>query len=150
MYFDWTTIFVVVLICAGIGAAITSAKERGPWEGLALGGLLGIIGVVIAACLSKGTPLAPSGMVAVKCPRCNAVQNVTEGQPHYECWQCHTASPAPGFENAVPPGTRQQSGSPRNVKCYRCNGEHEVLPTAATSKCPNCQTTLKLTGRPAE
>jgi hypothetical protein len=36
-------------------------------------------------------PKAPPGMRAVKCPRCNTVQNIPETRPEYECWQCKAA-----------------------------------------------------------
>lgn len=96
---DWSAAIIVWLICAGVGAAITSSKNRGAGEGLVIGGLLGILGVIITLCLSKQLPAAPPGMLAVQCPRCNAVQNVPEGQPQYQCWQCHSLCPAPGFED---------------------------------------------------
>jgi uncharacterized membrane protein YeaQ/YmgE (transglycosylase-associated protein family) len=84
MNMNVTMLIVGAVLCAVIGAVITEAKDRGPWEGVFLGGLLGIIGIVIAACLSKELPPAPIGRVAVKCPRCNAVQNVPTGETQYE------------------------------------------------------------------
>lgn len=78
-------IILLWLLCAVIGGAISNSKNRGWAEGLVLGGLLGIIGVIIALCLRSG---APSGMQAVACPRCNAQQNIPVNAPSFECWQC--------------------------------------------------------------
>jgi uncharacterized membrane protein HdeD (DUF308 family) len=56
------SLFLVIwLACAAIGATITSSKNRGAASGLFLGLLLGIIGVIIAACLSKQSPAPPKG-----------------------------------------------------------------------------------------
>lgn len=97
---SWSFAVIVWIVCAGIGAAICHSKNRNVGEGLALGGLLGIIGLVITVCLPSELPKAPPGMIALQCPRCNAVQNVSAGQPRYQCWQCHITNAAPGFEPA--------------------------------------------------
>ncbi len=97
---SWSFAVLVWIVCAGIGAAISNSKNRGAGEGLALGGLLGIIGLVIAVCLPRELPKAPPEMIALQCPRCNAVQNVSAGQPRYQCWQCHTTNASPGYEPA--------------------------------------------------
>lgn len=81
--------FVVIwLICAAIGAAITSSKNRGAMTGFFLGLILGIIGVIIAIFLPKQAPLPPLGMRAIRCPRCNADQNIPVSATSCECWQC--------------------------------------------------------------
>ena len=50
------------LFCAAIGAAIAKSKNRNWTEGLLLGGLLGVIGVIIELCLRAQAPgLPPSG-----------------------------------------------------------------------------------------
>lgn len=79
---------VILLVCAAIGAAITHAKNRGALVGFFLGVILGIIGVVIALVLPKKAPPAPLGMRAIRCPRCNADQNIPVGATSWECWQC--------------------------------------------------------------
>jgi uncharacterized membrane protein YeaQ/YmgE (transglycosylase-associated protein family) len=43
----------VWLICIIAGALISQSKNRPPWEGALCAALLGIIGVVILACLNK-------------------------------------------------------------------------------------------------
>lgn len=49
-----TTLLVIVwLVCGIFGALIFQAKNRTPWKGAVLGFLLGLIGVFIAALLSK-------------------------------------------------------------------------------------------------
>lgn len=38
-------------------------------------------------------PVAPAGLRAVRCPRCNAEQNVPVNAGSAECWQCHLDMP---------------------------------------------------------
>ena len=54
---------------------------------------LGLIGIVIIILLPTELPKAPKGMIAVKCSRCNTVQNVTPSQATFECWQCKVTEP---------------------------------------------------------
>jgi hypothetical protein len=35
-------------------------------------------------------------MRSVQYPRCNAAQNIPDGQPSFECWQCKLVSNAQG------------------------------------------------------
>jgi hypothetical protein len=84
------TLIVVWLICAVIAAVISDRKNLGAGSGFVLGAILGIIGIIIVVCQKPGLPPAPAGMRAVKCTRCNAVQNVHRDQPQFECWQCKT------------------------------------------------------------
>jgi hypothetical protein len=79
------------LIAAVVGSIIANAKNRSPIEGLLWGGLLSVLGLIILACLPSKVPadVPPKGMEAVKCPRCNAVQNVPREDTHWVCWQCH-------------------------------------------------------------
>jgi hypothetical protein len=60
-------------------------------QSFALGALLGIIGLIIVIVQRPGLPKAPPGMRAVKCPRCNTIQNIPEMEPEYVCWQCTAA-----------------------------------------------------------
>jgi hypothetical protein len=46
-------ILVDAMICGTVGALIAQSKNRSPADGAILGGLLGIIGIFIMACLSK-------------------------------------------------------------------------------------------------
>lgn len=72
------------------------------------------VGLLIAAVLGTGAgiavmvfliwalwPKAPNGMKAVKCPRCNATQNIAKTNQTFECWRCNQKSPA--AENATTP-----------------------------------------------
>lgn len=98
---DPSFIIAAAVVCAAIGAAITSSKNRGVAEGLVLGGLLGLIGVIIALCLGKRAPRIPPpppGLVAVQCMRCRAVQNVPTSVPEFACWQCQLVAPTPGYQ----------------------------------------------------
>jgi hypothetical protein len=99
---DWGFLIIVWLICAVIGAVISDRKNLGAGSGFVLGGLLGILGLIIVICQRPGLPPAPAGMRAVKCTRCNAVQNVHTGQTQFECWQCKTVIPL-----LSPSGTRR-------------------------------------------
>jgi len=85
------TIIVICLILGAITAAIGQKKNLPVGQSFALGALLGIFGAIIVICQRPGLPKAPPGMRAVKCPRCNTIQNVPEAQPEYVCWQCRAA-----------------------------------------------------------
>jgi DNA-directed RNA polymerase subunit RPC12/RpoP len=85
------TIIVICLILGAVTAAIGQKKNLPVGQSFALGALLGIFGAIIVICQRPGLPKAPSGMRAVKCPRCNTIQNVPETQPEYVCWQCKAA-----------------------------------------------------------
>jgi hypothetical protein len=49
-------ILVVWAICGIAGAMIFQSKNRRAWHGAALGVVLGVFGVLIAACMSKKKP----------------------------------------------------------------------------------------------
>lgn len=74
-------IFVYWLLCAGIGMAIASAKNRSLLEGFFLSFLCGIFGVIIEAVLPKQLPKPPAGLTAVACL---ALQRGTERPRPYE------------------------------------------------------------------
>jgi hypothetical protein len=88
---SWTAIIVICLICGAIAAAIGQKKNLGTGESFALGAILGVIGIVIVLIQKPGLPPAPAGMRAVKCPRCNTVQNIPRSDTGYECWQCQNS-----------------------------------------------------------
>lgn len=83
-----STLLVICLIFGAITAAIAQSKHLRPGQWFVAGALLSLIGAVLVICAPSGLPKAPNGMRAVKCRRCNTVQNVPEGQRVYECWQC--------------------------------------------------------------
>ena len=84
-------IIVASLVCGGIAALIGQTKNLPVRGSFILGAALGIIGIIIVICEKPRLPQAPPGMLAVKCPRCNAVQNIPQQQPEYVCWQCKAA-----------------------------------------------------------
>jgi hypothetical protein len=88
------------LICGLIAAVIASAKNRNALGWLALG-VLFAPSVLIVAVLPKLPPAPPVGMRSVQCPRCNAVQNIPDDQPTFECWQCKLVSTASGAAYAA-------------------------------------------------
>jgi len=81
----WALIF-------GVITAVIGQKKNYPvGESFLWGALLGIIGLIVVVVRRPRLPIAPPGMRAVKCPRCNAVGNRPETEPRYVCWQCKTA-----------------------------------------------------------
>lgn len=131
------------LACAGIGAAISNSKGRGVMEGLILGGLLGILGLIIAACMSSRAPYAPPvppGMVATQCYRCNALQNVPADQPQFECWQCKIANSTPGY---VAPRQTPKALESRKVRCFKCDEVQYVPSNFTIGSCQKCGARMK-------
>jgi predicted RNA-binding Zn-ribbon protein involved in translation (DUF1610 family) len=122
-----------------IAAAIGQKKNLPLGGAFAAGALLGIIGVIIVLCQRPNLPPAPPGMRAVKCPRCNTIQNVPEDQRVYECWQCKASNelcaaptpsaPAPALKSAV------QS---TKVRCHACQGVQTVPVDQASFVCEQC------------
>jgi DNA-directed RNA polymerase subunit RPC12/RpoP len=131
-------ILIFWLLCAGIGMAIASAKNRSLMEGFFLSLLCGIFGVIIEALLPKEQPKgppAPPGLTAVVCPRCNAAQNVPNPM-NYECWQCHlrVAYPVPQVPPVPTLASKQQT-----IACPGCSTFLVVAdPAKPKFKCSKC------------
>jgi ribosomal protein S27E len=115
------TLIVIWLICGGIAALIGQKKNLPVKDSFIWGALLGIIGVVVVICQRPGLPQAPPGMRAVKCPRCNTIQNVPESQRIYECWQCKASHELWAAPRAAPvaQAVRIPAGTSK-VKCHAC------------------------------
>lgn len=107
---------------------ISDRKNLGAGSGFVLGAFLGIIGIIVA-CQKPGRPPAPAGLRAVKCTRCNAVQNIHKGQTQFECWQCKTVIPA------LLPFTSPQSTAPQSPKPAAAKPA-PVKPKSAASRKP--------------
>jgi hypothetical protein len=86
------TVIVIALICGAIAAVIGQKKNFNVGHSFLLGAVLGVIGILIVAVQRPNLPKPPPGMSAVRCPRCNAVQNIPDGQATFECWQCKVVS----------------------------------------------------------
>lgn len=129
---------------AVVGMLIADGKNRSKLEGALLGGLLGIIGVIIVACLPRGLPQAPLGMRAVTCPRCNAVQNIGFYATSLECWQCHTTTtvwaPPPPAPAPVPTLKGRDPEKTRPVACPSCRARLMIKPTTKKYRCNKCDT----------
>jgi hypothetical protein len=143
---DLVSLVVLWLACVGIAAAISNSKGRGIGEGVLLGALLGILGVIIAACLSQRTPVqyvppVPTGMVAIQCYRCNALQNVPTNVPTFECWQCKTANSTPGY--VAPPQTPKALET-RKVRCFKCDEVQNVPSGSNVVPCRKCGARMKI------
>ena len=131
------------LIWGGIAALIGQRKNLGVGGSFALGGLLGIIGVIIVICQKSGLPPAPAGTRAVKCPRCNVVQNIALAAPSYDCWQCHQAVPV-----QYRPGWRR----PTRLLPQRINQLPNNRDAASSAHCAmrSCQSRRQLSGLNAQ
>jgi hypothetical protein len=88
-------LIVFWLICGVIAATIGSAKNRNALGRFVLGAVFAP-SVLIVAVLPKLPPKPPEGMRSVQCPRCNAVQNIPDAQPSFECWQYKLVSNVAG------------------------------------------------------
>lgn len=71
-------IVVIGIVCGVTSAGIAERKNASVGGVSLLGFLLGPIGIIAAVLAPAGKPAAPDGMVAVRCPRCNADQNVAK------------------------------------------------------------------------
>jgi hypothetical protein len=89
------TVFLVVawLLCGIVAGALAASKGRSFPGFFAIGLLLSVIGVVIAAVIGPGEPRPPKGWGAATCPRCNTRQNVQRPDTQFDCWQCGTVVP---------------------------------------------------------
>lgn len=92
----WTTLIVIAIvlsvICGVVAAVIGHRKNLSVGEWFAKGAAFGIWGIAAVVSQKPGLPKVPSGMRPVKCPRCNAVQNIGETQADYACSQCKTVN----------------------------------------------------------
>lgn len=135
------TFVVIWLIIAVITAAIAQRKNLPVGQAFFVGAVLGIIGLIIVLFQTPGLPKAPPGMRAVKCSRCNTVQNIPENQPTYECWQCkaaHRLWGEPPKKVPSPPADRPKVNAPRKstkVKCSKCQPIQSVSVSQATFEC---------------
>jgi hypothetical protein len=91
----WVIAVLLWLGCAVAAGVISGRKNTGASTGFLVGLVLGVIGLIIVLAWKPGLPAAPAGMRSVKCPRCNAVQNMPAADDYFECWQCHTTTNSP-------------------------------------------------------
>lgn len=95
----WVLFWVLIWcsIWGSVCALISYAKHRSMKTGYLWGFFLGVIGLSVVSLQSAGPrppqppsplPPAPSGMVARRCGRCNAGQNVKVGVERFDCWRC--------------------------------------------------------------
>lgn len=157
---DTTFILLVVvwLISAFVAAIISDRKHTGAATGFLMGLILGVFGILIVALWKPGMPPAPGGMRAVKCPRCNAIQNVGLEAPTFDCWQCHlnvTAPPTPyELRMAAHAAKKNPAATPvaavaeppaeskRVVNCPLCDAEQHIPAAAPKFRCGQCRETV--------
>jgi DNA-directed RNA polymerase subunit RPC12/RpoP len=151
------TTIIILLIFGAITAAIGQRKNLPLGGSFALGALLGIIGLIIVIFQKPGLPTAPPGMRAVKCSRCNTIQNIPETQPEYECWQCkgvHRLWGAPDTPQKSTTAARSsEAKTPQKstkVKCSKCQHVQAVPVSQAKFACAECGAKLKRKTQPAE
>ena len=101
------SVIVGLLGCGGIAALIGQRKNFNVVQSFLFGALLGFIGIGIVAVQRPNLPKAPPGLMAVKCPRCNAVQNIPRDKTTFECWQCKLTSDVGSVSPRDPEGARE-------------------------------------------
>lgn len=84
-------LLVSAVVCAVLADRMAGRKGRNRNTWMFLGLLFGWLAILVLATVPDTAPI-PSGMRRVYCPRCNAEQNISQGAPSYECWQCHQTS----------------------------------------------------------
>jgi hypothetical protein len=143
-------LIVFWLICGGIAAAIGSAKNRGALAWFIYGALFAP-SVLIVAFLPKLPPKPPPGLRSVTCPRCNAVQNIPQGQTAFECWQCKLVNDVAGagyVAGASTPkvaakATAATTEASSIVRCHICQHTQREPLSASSFQCGNCKANLK-------
>ena len=140
---SWPSLIFFGLIFGGITAYIAQRRNLGNVGGWFVGGaLLFIVALPMVIFSKPGLPQAPPGMRAVKCPRCNTVQNVPEKQRTYECWQCkasHELWAAPATKTP----TLKSAVQTTKVRCHACQAVQSVPVDQATFVCEQCGMKLK-------
>jgi len=118
----WSYLFALWSLGGGIGAVIAILRDRHPVQGFLLGFGLSFIGLLILCLLPRGVPNLGPGRYAVRCPVCNAVQNVVDSDNAYKCWQCHS----PTILHTV--GDIADEHGRHTVECPICTKKAKVGP----------------------
>jgi hypothetical protein len=100
-------VIVGLIVCGVIAALIGQKKNFNVFHSFLLGAILGVIGIGIVAVQRPDLPKPPPGMRAVRCPRCNAVQNIPHDQTTFDCWQCKLTSDAGSARPRNPENARE-------------------------------------------
>jgi ribosomal protein S27E len=141
-------LLVIWLACAAICMMIASRKNNSVLGAFFLGAILGIIGIIIVIAEKPGLPAAPHGMRAVKCTRCNAVQNINRGQPQFECWQCKAVIPLavvaqPPKPKPVAAKAAAAVGKRVSVRCFNCQHAQSLPAAQQKFTCEQCGAKVK-------
>ncbi|OBF93264.1 hypothetical protein A5791_12815 [Mycobacterium sp. 852002-51163_SCH5372311] len=141
-------IVLMSLIFGAITGAIARKKNLSTGGWFVIGAFLGLIGLLIVLMQRPRLPKPPPGMRVVKCSWCNAVQNIAEAQPEFECWQCkasHRIWDGPQPELTEPATMPQQKPveSMSKVRCYKCQHVQAVPPDLSSFPCEECGASLK-------
>lgn len=174
---DTGTVLLVWLLCAVVGAAIAKSKNRNWGEGLVLGGLLGVIGVIIELCLRAQAPgLPPSGWYPD--PEGSGSQRFWNGREWAELPPRPVDSSAPQAVRAAtkkcpdcaetvlaaakvckhcgyrfaPPSAPETVMIPRGksskVRCHKCQHVQSVPQSESVFVCEQCDAKLKRRDEP--
>jgi ribosomal protein S27E len=139
------------MISGAVAQAIARGKNRNQNAWFAAG-VLFVGAVLVVALLPKLPDPAPDGMIAEKCPRCNAEQNVPENAPSFTCWRCRyearligmpgTAAELPQARPALPPpGWYQDPANPDQHRYWDGARWSDRQPAGKSAKvrCVKCQ-----------
>lgn len=136
---DLGAILAICLFFGVITALVAQRKNLPVAQWFGLGAVLGVIALIIVAFTTPGLPKAPAGMRAVKCRRCNAVQNVPQTQRVYECWQCRHSNEIWALPASDAPLSVTSIGQ---VRCHMCRHQQATPLGLATFPCAKCGTKL--------
>lgn len=84
----WWVVVMVWVLCGFIAMTIGEAKGRSRADAFGIGFIGGPVGIVLLAVLPTPEFMRAASR-RVKCPRCDARQNVRAEEARYECWRCH-------------------------------------------------------------
>lgn len=137
------------LVWGAVSALIGHQKNLSTGGSFCWGFFLGIIGLIVVIARKPGLPPAPPGWRAMRCPRCNAVQNVLNEAITFECWQCHLTTPLPGRGQPEVPRTPEPSAGPLTVLCLHCGAKLKMKSGAKRFRCAKCEKVCALVTCPS-
>lgn len=129
---------IVVLVASGclmgaVAALIAEARGRDRDTGFLWGFFLGFIGIAVVSLGRSGVrmPDAPTGLVAMRCYTCNAVQNVDPNDSSFMCWQCDSPTIMRATDSAADPDQL-------STVCPACSKRLRINPGVVCFYCPHC------------
>jgi hypothetical protein len=119
------------------GALISEHRGNSRHEGFVIGFLLGFFGLAVIALKSRGPDhiAPPAGFYAVRCFTCNAVQNISNADADYECWQCHRTT-------VIRPSSDPDENGRCLIGCPTCGTALKVPLGSRRFTCLGCSTRI--------